>query len=117
VAQGVVSRRARRAARRRGVGAVAVRDGDAGLAQGSPSRRPDRLHPAVAGLRFLGTPIAWAPPRADERRARGRHVRYRVPVSDVREVAVLGGGAWGTALAVHLARHSHARPRVALYIR
>jgi len=38
-------------------------------------------------------------------------------MSDVREVAVLGGGAWGTALAVHLARHSHARPRVALYIR
>ena len=36
---------------------------------------------------------------------------------DVREVAVLGGGAWGTALAVHLARHSHARPRVTLYIR
>ena len=26
---------------------------------------------------------------------------------DVREVAVLGGGAWGTALAVHLARIGH----------
>jgi glycerol-3-phosphate dehydrogenase (NAD(P)+) len=38
-------------------------------------------------------------------------------VSDAREVAVLGGGAWGTALAVHLAQHSHARPRVTLYIR
>ena len=33
------------------------------------------------------------------------------------DVAVLGGGAWGTALAVHLAQHSHARPRVTLYIR
>ena len=38
-------------------------------------------------------------------------------MSDVSEVAVLGGGAWGTALAVHLARHSHARPRVTLYFR
>ncbi|HKU86486.1 MAG TPA: NAD(P)H-dependent glycerol-3-phosphate dehydrogenase [Casimicrobiaceae bacterium] len=33
------------------------------------------------------------------------------------EVAVLGGGAWGTALAVHLAQYSHVRPRVKLYIR
>jgi glycerol-3-phosphate dehydrogenase (NAD(P)+) len=32
-------------------------------------------------------------------------------------VAVLGGGAWGTALAVHLATRSHARPRVTLYLR
>jgi glycerol-3-phosphate dehydrogenase (NAD(P)+) len=32
-------------------------------------------------------------------------------------VAVLGGGAWGTALAVHLALHSHAKPRVTLYLR
>ena len=32
-------------------------------------------------------------------------------------VAVLGGGAWGTALAVHLAARSHARPRVLLYLR
>jgi glycerol-3-phosphate dehydrogenase (NAD(P)+) len=37
--------------------------------------------------------------------------------SDVRDVAVLGGGAWGTALAVHLAQHTHARPRVALFMR
>ena len=33
------------------------------------------------------------------------------------DVAVLGGGAWGTALAVHLATRSHARPRVTLYFR
>jgi glycerol-3-phosphate dehydrogenase (NAD(P)+) len=32
-------------------------------------------------------------------------------------VAVLGGGAWGSALAVHLAARSHARPRVFLYLR
>ena len=32
-------------------------------------------------------------------------------------VAVLGGGAWGTALAVHLAARSHAAPRVLLYLR
>jgi glycerol-3-phosphate dehydrogenase (NAD(P)+) len=32
-------------------------------------------------------------------------------------VAVLGGGAWGTALAVHLAARSHARPQVLLYLR
>jgi glycerol-3-phosphate dehydrogenase (NAD(P)+) len=32
-------------------------------------------------------------------------------------VAVLGGGAWGTALAIHLATRSHARPRVTLYLR
>lgn len=33
------------------------------------------------------------------------------------QVAVLGGGAWGTALAIHLATRSHAKPRVALYMR
>jgi glycerol-3-phosphate dehydrogenase (NAD(P)+) len=33
------------------------------------------------------------------------------------DVAVLGGGAWGTALAVHLAQRSHAKPRVTLFIR
>jgi glycerol-3-phosphate dehydrogenase (NAD(P)+) len=32
-------------------------------------------------------------------------------------VGVLGGGAWGTALAVHLTGRSHARPRVTLYVR
>ena len=32
-------------------------------------------------------------------------------------VAVLGGGAWGSALTVHLAVRSHARPRVVLYLR
>ena len=32
-------------------------------------------------------------------------------------VAVLGGGAWGTALAVHLAAHSRERPAVTLYMR
>jgi glycerol-3-phosphate dehydrogenase (NAD(P)+) len=32
-------------------------------------------------------------------------------------VAVLGGGAWGTALAIHLATRSNARPRVTLYMR
>jgi glycerol-3-phosphate dehydrogenase (NAD(P)+) len=32
-------------------------------------------------------------------------------------VAVLGGGAWGTALAVHLAARSPVRPRVTLYVR
>lgn len=32
-------------------------------------------------------------------------------------VAVLGGGAWGTALAIHLATRTHARPRVTLYMR
>ncbi len=32
-------------------------------------------------------------------------------------VAVLGGGAWGTALAVHLATRSHDRPGVKLYVR
>ncbi|MHB8496013.1 MAG: NAD(P)H-dependent glycerol-3-phosphate dehydrogenase [Casimicrobiaceae bacterium] len=32
-------------------------------------------------------------------------------------VAVLGGGAWGSALAVHLAARSHAAPRVLLYLR
>jgi glycerol-3-phosphate dehydrogenase (NAD(P)+) len=35
----------------------------------------------------------------------------------IANVAVLGGGAWGTALAVHLAARSHARPRVTLYVR
>ena len=34
-----------------------------------------------------------------------------------RNVAVLGGGAWGTALAIHLATRSHARARVTLYVR
>jgi glycerol-3-phosphate dehydrogenase (NAD(P)+) len=33
------------------------------------------------------------------------------------KVAVLGGGAWGTALAVHFTTRSHARPRVTLYVR
>jgi glycerol-3-phosphate dehydrogenase (NAD(P)+) len=33
------------------------------------------------------------------------------------DVAVLGGGAWGTALAVHLTARSHSRPRVTLYLR
>jgi glycerol-3-phosphate dehydrogenase (NAD(P)+) len=32
-------------------------------------------------------------------------------------VAVLGGGAWGTAFAIHLATRTHARPRVTLYMR
>lgn len=32
-------------------------------------------------------------------------------------VVVLGGGAWGTALAVHLATRSHLRPVVVLYLR
>jgi glycerol-3-phosphate dehydrogenase (NAD(P)+) len=32
-------------------------------------------------------------------------------------VAVLGGGAWGTALAIHLATWSRERPSVALYMR
>jgi glycerol-3-phosphate dehydrogenase (NAD(P)+) len=32
-------------------------------------------------------------------------------------VAVLGGGAWGTALAIHLATRSNVRPRVTLYLR
>ena len=32
-------------------------------------------------------------------------------------VAVLGGGAWGTAFAVHLATRTHLRPRVTLYMR
>jgi len=31
--------------------------------------------------------------------------------------AVLGGGAWGTALAVHLTSRSNVRPRVTLYVR
>lgn len=30
---------------------------------------------------------------------------------------MLGGGAWGTALAIHMAARSHARPRVTLYVR
>jgi glycerol-3-phosphate dehydrogenase (NAD(P)+) len=34
-----------------------------------------------------------------------------------RHVAVLGGGAWGTAFALHLARRTHARPQVTLYVR
>jgi glycerol-3-phosphate dehydrogenase (NAD(P)+) len=38
-------------------------------------------------------------------------------MADVHQVAVLGGGAWGTALATHLAARSHARPRVTLYVR
>ena len=33
------------------------------------------------------------------------------------QVAVLGGGAWGTAIAIHLATRTHARPRVTLYVR
>ncbi|HEX6795227.1 MAG TPA: NAD(P)H-dependent glycerol-3-phosphate dehydrogenase [Casimicrobiaceae bacterium] len=33
------------------------------------------------------------------------------------KVAVLGGGAWGTAFAVHLATRTHAKPRVTLYMR
>ncbi|MDQ2917083.1 MAG: NAD(P)-dependent glycerol-3-phosphate dehydrogenase [Pseudomonadota bacterium] len=32
-------------------------------------------------------------------------------------VAVLGGGAWGTAFAIHLATRTHVRPRVTLYMR
>lgn len=32
-------------------------------------------------------------------------------------VAVLGGGAWGTAFAIHVATRSHAKPRIALYMR
>ncbi|HEX8741473.1 MAG TPA: NAD(P)H-dependent glycerol-3-phosphate dehydrogenase [Casimicrobiaceae bacterium] len=32
-------------------------------------------------------------------------------------VVVLGGGAWGSALAVHLAARSHLRPKVTLYMR
>lgn len=32
-------------------------------------------------------------------------------------VAVLGGGAWGTAFAIHLATRTHTRPRVTLYMR
>jgi glycerol-3-phosphate dehydrogenase (NAD(P)+) len=32
-------------------------------------------------------------------------------------VAVLGGGAWGTAFAIHVATRTHARPRVTLYMR
>ena len=35
----------------------------------------------------------------------------------IASVAVLGGGAWGTALAVHLATRTHAQPRVTLYMR
>ena len=33
------------------------------------------------------------------------------------EVAVLGGGAWGTAFAIHLATRAIAPPRVSLYVR
>jgi glycerol-3-phosphate dehydrogenase (NAD(P)+) len=32
-------------------------------------------------------------------------------------VAVLGGGAWGTAFAIHLATRTHLRPHVTLYVR
>jgi len=32
-------------------------------------------------------------------------------------IAVLGGGAWGTAMAVHLATRAQAKPRVTLYVR
>jgi glycerol-3-phosphate dehydrogenase (NAD(P)+) len=32
-------------------------------------------------------------------------------------VGVLGGGAWGTAFAIHLATRTHAPPRVTLYVR
>lgn len=32
-------------------------------------------------------------------------------------VAVLGGGSWGTAFAIHLATRTHSRPRVTLYMR
>jgi len=35
----------------------------------------------------------------------------------IRNVAVLGGGAWGTAFAIHLAAHTHALPQVTLYVR
>lgn len=38
-------------------------------------------------------------------------------VNTMTRVAVLGGGAWGTALAVHLATRSSAAPRVMLYVR
>jgi glycerol-3-phosphate dehydrogenase (NAD(P)+) len=41
----------------------------------------------------------------------------RAPRGVTASVAVLGGGAWGTALAAHLAARSHARPRVTLYVR
>ena len=34
-----------------------------------------------------------------------------------RDIAVLGGGAWGTAFAIHVATRSRDRPRVALYVR
>ena len=32
-------------------------------------------------------------------------------------VAVLGGGAWGTAFAIHRATRTHLRPQVTLYLR
>jgi len=38
-------------------------------------------------------------------------------MQQVRSVAVLGGGAWGTAFAIHLATRTHARSRVTLYVR
>jgi len=38
-------------------------------------------------------------------------------MAQVADVAVLGGGAWGTAFAIHLATRTHARPRVTLYMR
>jgi glycerol-3-phosphate dehydrogenase (NAD(P)+) len=38
-------------------------------------------------------------------------------MQQVRSVAVLGGGAWGTAFAIHLAARTHAHPRVTLYVR
>lgn len=38
-------------------------------------------------------------------------------MQQVRNVAVLGGGAWGTAFAIHVATRTHARPRVTLYVR
>jgi glycerol-3-phosphate dehydrogenase (NAD(P)+) len=38
-------------------------------------------------------------------------------VKTTKRVAVLGGGAWGTALAVHLATRSNVAPHVTLYVR
>jgi len=40
-----------------------------------------------------------------------------MPAKTMTSVAVLGGGAWGTAIAVHLATRTRALPRVTLYLR
>ena len=91
---GRLSRRAERAARAGRAGDVRRHDCRARLGEGPPPRRRDRVRADLAGVRLSR--------RRDDRRATRA------------SVAVVGAGAWGTAIAAHLAARAHAAPRVVL---